>query len=158
SIVAQNCKEDNYEKEFALEYDWIMIAGGDGTVEKVLLELRVIKGPIAILPFGNANNIEGGLDLTVYYKKIADQFEKKDFQLLSIGEYKTKEDKGWFVEGIGWGIFTALLLQIAREQKLQRNENSKVDFGIKNLIKLEAELPVHSYDIKLDKEDFSGEY
>ncbi|PZX48391.1 diacylglycerol/lipid kinase family protein [Algoriphagus chordae] len=158
SILAQNCKEDNYQKVFELSYDLIMIAGGDGTVEKILLELRDIKCPIAILPFGNANNIAGSLDLTDYYKKIVDQFENEDFQYLSIGEYKTEEDRGWFVEGIGWGIFTALLLQIDRGKRLIGDEDSKVDFGIKNLIKLEKELPVHNYKIKLDKHDYSGEY
>lgn len=158
SIVAQNCKEENYQNVFKLSYDLIMIAGGDGTVEKILLELRDIERPIAILPFGNANNIAGSLDLTDYYKKIVDQFEKKDFQYLSIGEYKTSEDKGWFVEGVGWGIFTALLLQIDRDKKLPGDEDSKVDFGIKNLINLETELPIHQYKIKLDKKDYSGEY
>lgn len=158
SIVAQNCKEENYEKVFDLCYDLVIIAGGDGTVEKILLELRDIKCPIAILPFGNANNIAGSLDLSDYYKKIVHQFEKKEFSQLSIGKYKTKENKGWFVEGIGWGIFTALLLQIDREKSLPGNENSKVDFGIKNLIRLEDELPVHTYKIMLDNNDFSGEY
>ncbi|MFC5625068.1 diacylglycerol/lipid kinase family protein [Algoriphagus winogradskyi] len=158
SIVAQNCKEENYQKVFELSYDLIMIAGGDGTVEKILLDLRDIKYPIAILPFGNANNIAGSLDLTDYYKKIVDQYEKNDFQYLSIGKYKTKEDKGWFVEGIGWGIFAALLLQLDRDKNLECEQDSKVDFGIKNLIKLETKLPAHTYKIKLDKKDYSGEY
>tara|TARA_R110002020_G_scaffold254617_1_gene468376 strand:- start:62510 stop:63373 length:864 start_codon:yes stop_codon:yes gene_type:complete len=158
SIVAQNCKEEGYEKVLDLTSDLIMIAGGDGTVEKVLLKLRDNKCPIAILPFGNANNIAGSLDLTDYYKKIVDRYEKKDFRNLSIGQYKTKEERGWFVEGLGWGIFTALLLQKDRDKMMPGDEEEKVGFGLKNLIKLETELPVHSYKIKLDKKDYSGEY
>lgn len=158
SVLAQNSKEDGYEKVLELSYDLIMVAGGDGTVEKTLLQLNDTKCPIAILPFGNANNIAGSLDLTDYYKNIVDQYQKKKYQYLRIGEYKTKEEKGWFLEGIGWGIFTALLLQMDRNKKMKGNEDKKVDFGIKNLIKLETELPVHSYKIELDKKDYSGEY
>lgn len=158
SVVAQNCKEDNYEQVLDLNYDLILIAGGDGTVEKTLLELRNTKCPIAILPFGNANNIAASLDLTDYYKKIVDHYEKEDFRSLTLGEYKTKETKGWFMEGIGWGMFTALLLQLAREKNMKGNGEKKVDFGVKNLIKIEGELQANSYKIQLDKEDYSGDY
>jgi len=157
-IVAQNCKEEGYEKVFDLKFDLILIAGGDGTVEKILIQLRKATVPIAILPYGNANNIAGSLDLTGYYKKIVDQYEKKDFQNLSIGKYKTKKDKGWFVEGLGWGLFTALLLQKDRNVEMKGNEEEKVDFGIKNLIKLEEELPAQEYIVTLDGKDYSGQY
>ena len=158
NVLAQNCKEEGYQKVLDLTYDLIIIAGGDGTVEKTFLQLRDTKCPIAILPYGNANNIAGSLNLTANYKAIVAQYQKKKFKYLSVGEYKTTEASGWFIEGIGWGIFTALLLQIDREKKLPGDENSKVDFGIKNLIKLEAELPVHSYKVKLDNKDYSGDY
>jgi diacylglycerol kinase (ATP) len=158
TVVAKNCKEKNYEKVFDKNYDLLLIAGGDGTVENILLELRNTTFPIAILPFGNANNIAGSLDLTNYYKKMVDQFEKRKFRYLSIGQYETKEDNGWFVEGLGWGIFTVLLLQIARNKKLKGDSRSKVDFGIRNLIRLANNLPVHNYEIRLDKDDYSGKY
>ncbi|MCE7053596.1 hypothetical protein LZF95_02825 [Algoriphagus sp. AGSA1] len=158
SVLAQNCKEDNYKQVLELNYDLILVAGGDGTVEKTLLELRNTKCPIAILPCGNANNIAGSLDLTDYYKKLVVQYEKKDFRHLSVGEYKTKEVKGWFLEGIGWGMFTALLLQMERNKNMKGNGEKKVDFGIKNLIKIEGELHPQFYKIQLDKGDYSGEY
>ncbi|WPR73671.1 diacylglycerol/lipid kinase family protein [Algoriphagus sp. NG3] len=158
SVIAQNCKEDSYEQVLDLNYDLILIAGGDGTVEKMLLQLHDSKCPIAILPFGNANNIAGSLDLTDYYKKIVGQYEKGDFTHLSIGEYKTKEKTGWFMEGIGWGIFTALLLQMERNKNMKGNGEKKVDFGVKNLIKIEGELQPNFYKIQLDKEDYSGDY
>jgi len=157
-IVAQNCKEDGYEKVFDLHYDLILIAGGDGTVEKILLQLRKATVPIVILPYGNANNIAGSLDLNGHYKKIVDQYEKKAYQHLSIGKFTTKKDKGWFVEGVGWGIFTALLLQKDRNVEMKGNEEEKVDFGIKNLIKLAEDLPPQNYKVVLDGKDYSGKY
>lgn len=157
-VVAQNTKEDKFEKVFDLIFDLIIIAGGDGTVEKILLELRDTDIPIAILPFGNANNIAGSLGLDSDYKNLVRRFGQKKFHSLSIGKYETPEETGWFVEGIGWGIFTALLLQIDREEKKNHDSKSKVEFGLKSLKKLPDELPLNEYKIVLDGEDHSGEY
>lgn len=157
-VLAQSTKEEKFEKVFDLIFDLIVIAGGDGTVEKILLELRDTDIPIAILPFGNANNIAGSLGLKTDYQNIVQKFNDKKFHQLSIGKFVTPEEKGWFIEGVGWGIFTALLLQIEREEKKTVDSSSKVEFGLKNLRKLPDELPTNNYKIELDGKDFSGEY
>ena len=41
---------------------------------------------------------------------------------------------------------------------MKGNGEKKVDFGIKNLIKIEGELHPQFYKIQLDKGDYSGEY
>ena len=157
-VLAQNTKEEKFEKVFDLIFDLIIIAGGDGTVEKILLELRETDIPIAILPYGNANNIAGSLGLKADYKNLVQIFNDKKFHQLSIGKFETPEEKGWFIEGVGWGIFTALLLQIERKEKVIDDASSKVEFGIKNLRKLPDELPINDYKIELDDKDYSGEY
>ncbi|UZD22917.1 diacylglycerol kinase family protein [Algoriphagus halophytocola] len=157
-VLAQNTTEEKFEKVFDLIFDLIIIAGGDGTVEKILLEIRDTNIPIAILPYGNANNIACSLGLTSDYENLVKKFEQKKFHYLSIGKYETPEKTGWFIEGIGWGIFTALLLQIERDEKKVKDSTSKVDFGLKNLKKLPDKLPVNEYQIELDGEDYSGKY
>lgn len=157
-MVAQNTKEEEFEKIFDLNFDLIIIAGGDGTVEKILIELRETDIPIAILPFGSANNIASSLELQADYHDLVKKFNKKKFHNLSIGKYKTDTDKGWFIEGVGWGIFTALLLQLDSNVKDRPDSKSKTEFGIQNLKKLPDELPVNEYGIELDGKDYSGEY
>jgi diacylglycerol kinase (ATP) len=157
-VIAQNTKEDNYEEVFKLNYDLVIVAGGDGTVEKILLDLHDSKIPISLLPYGSANNIASSLGIAGFYPDTVKNFKQENFRKLSIGKFDTGEEKGKFVEGVGWGLFTALLQQIDRGKKKKASNGDKVDFGSKHLRKLPKELPVQEYDIKIDGKDYSGNY
>ncbi len=158
NVYVKNTKEENFENVFDLIFDLIIIAGGDGTVEKILFFLIKSETPIAILPFGNANNIAGSLKLRLDYENILSRFDQKRFHSLSIGKYETSGEIGWFLEGIGWGIFTSLLLQIDRDVIQIPDSTSKVEIGLKTLKKMHDDLPFNDYKIELDGEDYSGEY
>lgn len=157
-VIAQNTKEDNYGEVFKLNYDLVIVAGGDGTVEKILLDLYDSKVPISLLPYGNANNIAGSLGIAGFYPDTVKNFKQENFRKLSLGKFDTGEVKGKFVEGVGWGLFTALLQQIDRGKKKKTGNGDKVDFGSKHLRKLPKELPVQEYEIKIDGKDYSGNY
>lgn len=157
-VIAQSTKENNYQKAFKLNYDLVLVAGGDGTVEKILLDLHDTKTPISLLPYGNANNIAGSLGITGFYPDTVKNFEQENFRKLTVGVFKTGEHKGRFIEGVGWGLFTALLQQIDRGEKKEAANGDKVDFGSKHLSKLPKELPAQEYEIKIDGEDYSGSY
>src|SRR5690554_5575017 len=62
-VVAQCTKMDDYAKALEKTCDFILIAGGDGTVGKVVKLIIAKQVPIAILPFGNANNIATSLEV-----------------------------------------------------------------------------------------------
>ena len=157
-VIAQNTKDKGYEEIFKLKYDLVMIAGGDGTVERILLDLNDSKIPISLLPAGNANNIAGSLGISGFYPDTVKNFEKENFRKLSVGVFHTEGQKGRFIEGIGWGLFTALLQQIDRGLKKESGTTDKVDFGSKHLRKLPEELPVQEYEIEIDGKDYSGRY
>jgi diacylglycerol kinase (ATP) len=157
-VIAQNAKEEDYQKVFKLNYDLIIVAGGDGTVASTLLDLKDTDIPISILPAGNANNIAGSLGMMGFYPDTVKSFEKGNFKKLSVGVFQTDEEKGRFVEGIGWGLFTALLEQIERGAKKEAETGEKVEFGSKHLRNLSQELPAQEYEIEIDGEDYSGRY
>lgn len=157
-VVAQNSKEEGYQEVFKLNYDLVLVAGGDGTVERILLDLRDSKVPISLLPCGNANNIAGSLGISGFYPDTVKNFERGNFMKLSVGVFETAEDKGRFIEGIGWGLFTALLQQIDRGEKQDAPTGDKVEFGSKHLRKLPKELPAQDYEIEIDGQDYSGSY
>jgi diacylglycerol kinase (ATP) len=50
--------------ELAAEADLVVVAGGDGTVSKVLTALLGRDVPLALLPSGTANNIARSLGIT----------------------------------------------------------------------------------------------
>ncbi len=157
-VIAQNTKEDGFEEVLKLNYDLVVIAGGDGTVEKILLELHDSKIPISLLPSGNANNIAGSLGIAGFYPDTVKNFKKGNFLPLSVGTFQTEGEKGRFIEGVGWGLFTALLQQIERGKREEAPDGDKVDFGSKHLRKLPEELSAQEYDIKIDGKDYSGHY
>jgi len=157
-VIAQNTKEDGYKEIFKLNYDLVIVAGGDGTVEKILLDLHDSKIPISLLPAGNANNIANSLGIAGFYPDTVKHFKEANFSKLSVGVYETEEDKGRFIEGVGWGLFTALLQQIDRGKKKEAATGDKVDFGSKHLRKLPKELPAQEYEIEIDGNDYSGRY
>ncbi len=157
-VIAQNTKEDNYQKVFQLNYDLVIVAGGDGTVEKILLDLHDSKTPISLLPSGNANNIAASLGITGFYTDTVKHFRQGNFRSLSVGVFETGEDKGRFMEGVGWGLFAALLQQIDRGEKKEKANGDKVDFGSRHLRKLPQELPAQEYEIRIDGKDYSGKY
>ncbi|GAA0878827.1 diacylglycerol kinase family lipid kinase [Algoriphagus jejuensis] len=158
SVIAQNTKDEGYQEVFKLNYDLVIVAGGDGTVEKILLDLYDSKIPISLLPNGNANNIAGSLGIVGFYPDTVKHFKEENFSKLSVGLFETAEHKGRFIEGVGWGLFTALLQQIDRGKKKEGSKEDKVDFGSKHLRKLPKELPVQEYEIEIDGKDYSGKY
>lgn len=157
-VVGQNVKDQDYEEVFKLNYDLVIVAGGDGTVERILLDMYKSKIPISLLPYGNANNIAGSLGINGFYPDTVKNFEQENFRRLSVGIFETEGEKGRFIEGVGWGLFTALLQQIDRGKKKVTDSGSKVDFGSKHLRKLSKELPAQEYEIEIDGKDYSGKY
>ncbi len=157
-VIAQNTKEEGFEDVFDLNYDLVLIAGGDGTVEKILLELHDSKVPISLLPVGNANNIANSLGIAGFHPDTVKNFQQENFRKLSVGIFETGEEKGRFIEGVGWGLFTALLQQIDRGEKKEAENGEKVDFGSKHLRRLAKELSPQDYGIEIDGKDYSGSY
>ena len=65
----QSTKEKGWTKVLKKEADFVVVAGGDGTVSKVARRLIGTGVPIAVLPVGTANNISrtlGIADLPVH--------------------------------------------------------------------------------------------
>ena len=50
-------KSKRFKKELAEAEDLVVVAGGDGTVAKVIAQMPDRGVPVAILPLGSANNI-----------------------------------------------------------------------------------------------------
>jgi diacylglycerol kinase family enzyme len=100
-------------KKIAVDVKYIVVAGGDGTVRKTVLELleRKLKHkrPLAILPLGTANNIAKSLSIDENLRQNADAWKREQLQKLDVGLAKTRKDVQRFVESFGFGLFPALI-------------------------------------------------
>jgi diacylglycerol kinase family enzyme len=80
-------KEEGWEKMKEEKIDFVIVAGGDGTVRKIaeeLLDKKVLdkKFPIALIPSGTANNIGRTLHLPKDVKGIVDRWPNENLQKL----------------------------------------------------------------------------
>ncbi len=127
------CVKEEGWKNIPSETDWIAVAGGDGTVKRIIHHLHDIsieeKYPIGLLPLGTANNIA----VTLGISKIIPDLVKnwgKNFTAFDTGNIKYGNKKIVFGEGIGFGLFPDHV-QIMQKAKFkqdtpgQRLENDK---------------------------------
>jgi diacylglycerol kinase family enzyme len=162
-VRLQSTKEDNYELALEEKADFILIAGGDGTVEKLAKKLVFKNIPIAILPVGSANNIASSLDVEATLDGIFGSWHSKDFRKFSVGMVEVEQNKSYFFESVGWGLFSEALLKSQTEKKnpmkyISSRQKDKVESGLDKLSQCLDDLQASYYEIFLDGEDHSGHY
>ena len=99
---------------FSEDTDFLIIAGGDGTVRRAAKALMKRKRldkqfPLALLPHGTANNIAGTLGVTGEVKDIVQSWHESTLQKFDIGKIYGFGEDLFFLEGFGCGIFPRLI-------------------------------------------------
>ena len=150
-------------KKIGSDFDFLIAAGGDGTLREItrnLLAHKKIKKPlpIGLLPLGTANNIAKTLGLSDNTDYLIDSWHHPDLKSYDVGYVLHKKEKfGFFLESFGYGIFPRLM----KEMKPKEKENKNVD-KISVPLELLNQL-VHTYkprhcQIDADGKDYSGNY
>ena len=85
-------------------YRYVLIAGGDGTVDSVVNEMkkRKIDLPVAILPVGTANDFAKYIGMPQDVEEACNQILKSDVKKLDIGKINDK----YFLNVASTGLFT----------------------------------------------------
>jgi len=161
-VFTQCTKEDDYTEALEKSCDFMLIAGGDGTIEKIAKKLVHKKIPIAILPFGNANNIAQSLDVDTALDVIVSSWLAKDFRKFSVGAILIDNESRYFLESAGWGLFAEMLNRIKSEKKKKKKDpidkKGKVESGLTRLSEGVETLKHSFYHLFLDGVDYSGYY
>ena len=106
-------KQEKWD-EFSIDTDFLVIAGGDGTVRRIAKALmkrpRLDKQyPLALLPHGTANNIACTLNIDGKVKDIVKSWHKSVLKKFDIGKIYGIGENVFFLEGFGCGIFPRLI-------------------------------------------------
>ena len=125
-------KNDRWD-EFSNDTDFLIIAGGDGTVRRVAKSLMKRKRldkqfPIAILPHGTANNIAGTLKVEGKVKDIVRTWHNGVLKKFDIGKIYGLREEMFFLEGFGCGIFPRLIKVM---EKMKEEIGNSVEEKIK---------------------------
>ena len=157
-------KQFSWENLETGEADLIVLAGGDGTVRKVaelLLDRRVTdkKFPLGLLPFGTANNIAKTLGLTDSSPEIIKGWLKGSIKKFDVGVIDGLGERGFFLEGFGFGLFPKLMkaMHVHGKNKLE-DPKEKLRAALEILHELVLSSPVKKCKLQLDDIDYSGEF
>ena len=161
-VITQCTKDDDYAKALEHACDFILIAGGDGTIEKVAKLIVHKPTPIAILPFGNANNIAQSLNVETALDGIINNWKNKNFSKFSVGSILINQETHYFLESVGWGLFSEVLSKSKADKKKKEKSSTtredKVGSGLSMLNQSVQEIQASNYSIFLDGKDYSGYY
>lgn len=146
------------------EADFLVVAGGDGTVRKVAVELLQKerfkkKLPILLLPMGTANNISKSLDIAGHEEEIVRILDNKRVKKYDVGIVDGLKDEYIFLESFGFGIFPELMIrmkELPERDDATPEENLKTALEVLHAIILDY--PAMPYTIKIDGVEQQGEY
>src|SRR5215203_1074099 len=154
----------NILKNLDPEIDFLIVAGGDGTlrsVAKELVERKIMEKiwPIGLLPLGTANNIAKTLELKGETQDLIKAWRREKFKNFDIGRIDDFEQAHFFLESFGFGVFPYLMMQM---KKLGKEKIEDADEKIKVALEVLHEI-ILSYDAKdcqlaTDGMNHSGRY
>jgi diacylglycerol kinase (ATP) len=148
----------------APDADIILIAGGDGTVRKVIEFLLYEQPPlphqlVTLLPFGTANNVALTLQIEGSVESIIGSWQKDKIQLVQTGSVTYGAERNFFIESGGFGLFPFHIAQ-AKKNKLPESATAqeRIEHDHHNIVEsIRKVAPVH-YDIDIDGRKISGAY
>jgi diacylglycerol kinase family enzyme len=132
--------------------DAVVVAGGDGTIGKVMMRLAGCGVPVAVLPLGTANNIAGSLGVRWSAEELAGGLHAARRAPFDIGRVEAPWGPAAFVESAGLGLFTRMVALPSAERF---KEVAEARIVLRYLL---ADQPATFWRIELDGCDLSGEY
>jgi len=150
-------KSDKLKAELEkVDGDFIVVAGGDGTVAEVIAKLGNRKLPIGILPLGTANNIARSLAIAGEPQILVETWDMKRTRRLDLGRVEAAGNVSHFVEAVGVGIVPQMLIKAAKKAKEKGALNLQT--GRELLRKIAMDADVLKLDVMIDGKKLDGEW
>ena len=151
-------------KDIDSETDFVIIAGGDGTIRKVvkkLLDRKILRKrfPLALLPIGTANNISKSLGISGEPEDLATSWKKESIRKFDVGFVEGLNDLAFFIEGLGYGIFPLLMETMKqKDDKLFLSLDTEINYSLQILHDLILSYKSENLQLEIDGVDYSGKY
>lgn len=160
--VYYNSSKEDFSAALEDPGDLIAIAGGDGTVRKVALQILEDRAPIAILPMGTANNISKSLGFVGTPEKLIAGWKGARRKKFTVGSARSSWGKELFVEGIGIGLLSramSLLDAVDGEGDVDfSTKDDKVNRDLTALVVLLSEYGPMTLRVRVDGREISGQF
>jgi diacylglycerol kinase (ATP) len=161
-VTYQSTDEDNYEKALTDPGDWVVMAGGDGTVGKILPKMLGSKVRLGLLPSGTANNIARTLGVGGASQGTIENWSDDSTCPFQVGMAEGSWGDKNFIEAVGWGLMALLMKEMDQRKEKQDlsfdNREQELAYARKVLLEISENYPPAPFQIFLDGKDLSGEY
>ena len=154
----RSSKKD-WKKTLQEKADIVAVAGGDGTLAKVLKELRGSGVPAALIPVGTANNVSRSLRISGDAREIVSGWRVGQRRPFDVGVVSDGDGELPFVESAGGGLFAQLMVE-AREEVDRAGSlvGSEIDRALVHLRRQLEEASAADWQVEIDEVDRSGHY
>ena len=146
--------KNDYKAMLGKRWDLVIVAGGDGTVAKVVRRLRNRDIPLAILPVGTANNIAHAMGLNGDIETLIARLGAARPVRLDVGVARGPWGKRRFVEAVGFGTLAKAIAHSGPKPP----KALRIDMGREELQKYFEEARAERFEINVDGEVFAGEF
>jgi len=144
--------------------DFLVVAGGDGTVRQVAVELLQKerfkkKLPVLLLPTGTANNISKSLDIAGHEAEICAILDNKRVKKYDVGVVEGLKKRMIFLESFGYGVFPQLMKVIKNnEDRKDATPEESLKQALETLHEVIIDFKALPAGISIDGERYDDEY
>lgn len=143
--------------------DYLVVAGGDGTIRKVtsqLLKRRVLdqRFPVAILPLGTANNIAGSLGIEADLIKAIRSWKRGKTRMIDAVRVSRMKKSSFFMEGAGIGIIPCLMKTMKAKDEKHATPETSIAAALRLLLKVAGSYQPQLSTIEIDGKKHTGKF
>jgi diacylglycerol kinase (ATP) len=157
-------KKKGWERIQPGDVDFLVVAGGDGTVRKLaheLLERKLIekKTPIALLPLGTANNIAKTLGISGSTDEIIKGWKEHEIKKFDVGRIEGIKKHEFFIESYGYGVFPRLMKEMKKlDKSVFDSPEQKIKTALQLLYDMILKYKTKVCRLNIDGEDLTGKF
>jgi diacylglycerol kinase family enzyme len=150
-------------KKMQEEVDFIVAAGGDGTVRKItkrLLDRKLSEKtwPIGLLPLGTANNIAQTLQINGDTEEIIQSWHHPQVKKFDVGRIHGLPGVKFFLESFGYGIFPFLIRKMKKAEKAIPSPETEMKVALQILHDIIFTYEPKYCELNVDGQDHSGKF
>ncbi len=148
-------------KEIEEDTELIAIAGGDGTVRKVVRQVLKQKALaknllLGVLPLGTANNIGKTFNVSSDTGKTIQSWKEAKIKKVDIGLVENVPDVSFFLEGFGFGLFPYLMKTMKEKAEVYDSPEEELKGALKVLHNILLSYKPRYCKLEIDGTDHSG--
>ena len=158
-------KKDEQWKEKLGEAELLVVAGGDGTVRKVvkgLFDQGIVnkQTTMALLPRGTANNLSKTLsiDKDSSLEEQVLHWKREKRQRFDLGALSYLGHTDIFLEGTGYGVFPALIQTMENVAVDHLGAEEQLQLALEKLAQLMQTATAEEYHMEVDGKTHQGRY